>query len=155
MKNEALERLDEKSTFKLLKYKDVLRNLQLVEMKNTLQKIDNLVSNRTEALGAKGLVGKYFRYYWQNPSYPVFLRFDSFEPHDGSLVGDSIYTTKSGNLVRQSGRKTWIVNRYAPKDEWQIFNGSGSLGLTEITEAEWNQALQNSVAFKKNYGRRE
>ena len=49
----ALEKLDEKSTYRIIKYRDILMKLQLEELQPIIEKCKRLITGRCTALGYK------------------------------------------------------------------------------------------------------
>lgn len=133
----ALEKLDEKSTYRIIKYRDILMKLQLEELQPIIEKCKRLITGRCTALGSKSLIGKYFKFYQKHCL--CYMRVDGFNEEDGSLAGTVSYplSNQSSKRIGQSDRKYWICNFYREEGTWQIYGTEAACELEEITSTEY------------------
>ncbi len=142
----TLEKLDDKSTYKIVKYKEFLTRLQIEELQPIIEKCKRILSQRCEAIGSRNLIGRYYKFLYETEAC-VYLKFNKFNEEDGSLEGDALYPLKkkSNRRLGQRGRKSWICNYYRPDDTWSIYGSDGTKPLIEVDRAEYEEAEKISV----------
>lgn len=133
----ALEKLDEKSTYRIIKYRDILMKLQLEELQPIIEKCKRLITSRCTALGSKSLVGKYFKFYQK--TYLCYMKVEKFNEIDGSLTGTVSYplNNQCSKRIGQKNRKYWVCNFYREEGTWQIYGTDAACELEEITSTEY------------------
>lgn len=142
----TLEKLDDKSTYKIVKYKEFLTRLQLEELQPIIGKCKRILSQRCEVIGSRNLIGRYYKFLYETKAC-VYLKFNKFNKEDGSLEGDALYPLKKKSNMRlgQRSRKSWICNYYRPDDTWSIYGADGTKPLIEVDKAEYEEAEKISV----------